>query len=143
MTLIKYNPNHRTRTSDPFSSLFDKFFYDTLEDSSARRFLPQANILESEKSYEIQMAIPGMKKDGFNIDLEDGKLHISGDRNADSGDGKTIHHQEMIYGSFKRVFQVPDDADRNGISASYGDGILTVQILKDKKKIQKHKIEVK
>ena len=47
MTLIKYSPNQRSVSRDPFLNLFDKFFYDTLEDSSVRRFLPQANILES------------------------------------------------------------------------------------------------
>jgi HSP20 family protein len=143
MTMIKYNPNHRTAASDPFLSLFDKFFYDTLEDSSASRFLPQANILESEKSYEIQMAIPGMKKGEFNIDLEDGKLNISGERNVEDREGITVHRQEIVYGSFKRVFKVPEDADQNSISASYADGILKVQIQKDEKKTLKHKIVVK
>ncbi|MBR9998071.1 MAG: Hsp20/alpha crystallin family protein [Cyclobacteriaceae bacterium] len=143
MTLIKYNPNHRSTSSDPFLSMFDKFFYDTLEDSSARRFLPQANILESEKTYEIHMAIPGMKKDGFNIDLEDGKLHISGERNTDSSENVTVHRQEIVLGSFRRIFQVPEDADQNKISASYTDGILKIQIPRDEKKTLKHKISVK
>jgi HSP20 family protein len=143
MTLIKYNPNHRVSKSDPFLSLFDKFFYDTLEDSSVSRFLPQANILESEKLYEIQMAIPGMKKSDFKIDLENGKLQISGERNVENNEGVTIHHQEIVYGTFNRVFQVPEDADQNNISASYADGILKVQIQKDEKKTLKHKIAVK
>ncbi len=143
MTLIKYNPNHRTMESDPFLSLFDKFFYDTLEDSSVSRFLPQANILESEKLYEIQMAIPGMKKNDFSIDLEDGKLQISGERNTENNEGVTVHRQEIVYGSFKRIFKVPEDADQNNISASYADGILKVQIQKDEKKTLKHKISVK
>lgn len=143
MTLIKYNPNHRTSESDPFLNLFDKFFYDTLEDSSVNRFLPQANILETEKYYEIQMAIPGMKKGDFIIDLENGKLQISGERNAVKNEDTTMHRQEIVYGSFKRVFQVPEDADQNNISASYNDGILKVQIQKDEKKTLKHKIDVK
>lgn len=143
MTLIKYNPNHRSVSRDPFLNLFDKFFYDTLEDSSMRRFLPQANILENEKDYEIHMAIPGMKKNGFNIDLEDGKLHISGERNSDSNENVTVHRQEIVYGNFSRIFQIPEDADQNRISASYADGILKIQIPKDEKKTLKHKIQVK
>jgi len=143
MTLIKYNPNHRTAASDPFLNLFDKFFYDTLEDSSVSRFLPQANILEAEKYYEVQMAIPGMKKSAFNIEVEDGKLQISGERNVENQEGVTVHHQEIANGTFKRIFQVPEDADQNNISASYADGILKVQIRKDEKKTLKHKIEVK
>ena len=143
MTLIKYNPNHRSVSSDPFLNLFDKFFYDTLEDSSASRFLPQANILETEKVYEIQMAIPGMKKDGFSIDLEDGKLQIAGERNHEEDEKVTVHRREIVYGSFNRTFQVPEDADQNKISASYEDGILKIQIPKDEKKTLKHRIQVK
>ena len=89
------------------------------------------------------MAIPGMKKDGFNIDLEDGKLHISGERNNDSNENVTVHRQEIVFGNFSRIFQIPEDADQNRISASYADGILKIQIPKDEKKTLKHKIQVK
>ncbi len=143
MTLIKYNPNYRRIVPGSFNSLFDKFFYDTLEDSSVNRFLPQANVLESEKYYEIHLAVPGMKKDAFNIKVEDGRLFIEGERNVNFGDNLTVHRQEINYGTFQRVFHVPEDANQNKISASYSDGILNIQIQKDVKKTLKQKIEVK
>jgi len=143
MTLIKYNPNYRRTVPGSYNSLFDKFFYDTLEDSSVNRFLPQANVLESEKHYEIHLAVPGMKKDQFNIKVEDGKLFIEGERNVEFQKNLTVHRQEINYGAFKRIFHVPEDADQNKISASYADGILSLQIQKDVKKTLKHKIEVK
>lgn len=143
MTLIKYNPNYRSNVSDSFLNLFDKFFYDTLEDSSVSRFLPGANVLEHEKNYEVQMSVPGMKKDDFNINVEDGKLHISGERNYELDEKTVVHRKELRYGNFERVFQLPEDADQNKISASYTDGILYITIEKDVKKTQKHKISVK
>ena len=143
MTLIKYNPRLRNNHPGSFVNFFDSFFYDSLEDSSANRFLPQANILENEKSYELQLAIPGLKKEDFNIDLEDGKLLISGERDAVLKEGEKIHKQEIKYGSFKRVFHLPENADPNKITASYVDGILYLQILKDVKKVLKQKISVK
>jgi len=114
-----------------------------LEDSSVDRFLPSANILETEKAYEVQLAVPGMKKDNFNIDLEDGKLFISGERNFNTSEGTTVHHQEILQGNFKRTFHLPEDADTKKISASYIDGILYIEILKDVKKVLKQKISVK
>ena len=143
MTLIKYNPYVRNRYPGSFVNLFDKFFYDRLEDSSVDRFLPSANILESETTYEVQLAVPGMKKENFNIDLEDGKLFISGERNFEAGEGTTVHQREILQGNFKRVFHLPEDADQKKISASYVDGILYIEVQKDVKKVLKQKISVK
>ena len=143
MTLIKYNPYVRKRYPGSFVNLFDKFFYDRLEDSSVDRFLPSANILETEKAYEVQLAVPGMNKEDFNIDLEDGKLFITGERNFETNDETTVHQQEIVHGSFRRVFHLPEDADMKKISANYVNGILNIEILKDVKKVVKQKISVK
>lgn len=143
MTLVKYNPYVRRHFPGSFVSLFDKFFYDQLEDSSVDRFLPSANILEREKTYEIQLAVPGMKKENFSIDLEDGNLNISGERNFEFPEGTNVHNQEILQGSFKRVFHLPEDADQKNISASYIDGILKIEVAKDVKKVLKQKISVK
>ena len=143
MTLIKYNPYVRNRYPGSFVNLFDKFFYDRLEDSSADRFLPSANILETEKAYEVQLAVPGMKKEDFNIDLEDGKLFISGERHFENGEGTTVHQNEIHQGSFERVFHLPEDADQKKISANYENGILNIEVAKDVKKVLKQKISVK
>jgi HSP20 family protein len=143
MALIKYNPVYRDHVPGTFSSLFDKFFYDNLEDSSVRRFLPSADVLENEKSYVVNLTVPGMSKSDFEIDLEDGKLFITGERKFESEENTTYHRKEIQYGSFKRVFHLPEDADQKGISAAYNDGILSVTIKKDAKKVLKQKIEVK
>ena len=143
MTLIKYNPYVRNRYPGSFVNLFDKFFYDRLEDSSADRFLPGANILETEKAYEVQLAVPGMRKEDFNIDLEDGKLFISGERHFENDEGTTVHQNEIHQGSFKRVFHLPEDADQKKISANYENGILNIEVVKDVKKVLKQKISVK
>ena len=143
MTLIKYNPYVGKSYPGSFVNLFDKFFYDKLEDSSADRFLPSANILETEKTYEVHLAVPGMKKEDFNIDLEDGKLFISGERRFETNEGTTVHQHEILHGSFKRVFHLPEDADQKKISASYENGILKIEVAKDVKKVLKQKINVK
>jgi HSP20 family protein len=140
---MKYNPYVRNRYPGSYVNLFDKFFYDRLEDSSADRFLPSANILETENVYEVQLSVPGMKKEDFNIDLEDGKLFISGERNFETNEGTTVHQQEILHGNFKRVFHLPEDADQKKISATYVDGVLNIEVQKDVKKVLKQKISVK
>jgi HSP20 family protein len=84
-----------------------------------------------------------MNKEDFHIDLEDGKLYISGERKFETNEGTTVHQQEILHGNFKRVFHLPEDADNKKISASYIDGILKIEVLKDVKKVFKQKIDVK
>lgn len=143
MALIKYNPVYRDHVPGTYTSLFDKFFYDNLEDSSVKRFLPSADVLENEKNYMVNLSVPGLNKPDFEIDLEDGKLFITGERKFEEVEGVNYHRQEIQYGSFKRVFHLPEDADQKGISANYENGILSITIKKDVKKIVKQKIEVK
>ena len=143
MAIIKYNPVYRDHVPGTFPSLFNKFFYDNLEDSSIKRFLPSADVLENENNYMVNLSVPGMSKSDFEIDLEDGKLFITGERKFEEVEGVNYHRQEIQYGAFKRVFHLPEDADKNGVSANYKNGILAIVIKKDEKKVLKQKIEVK
>src|SRR5947207_2923750 len=63
------------------SDLLDNLFNETvLNKPNVNKFIPRADILENEKSYEIQVAVPGIKKEDIKVDLEEGKLTISGER---------------------------------------------------------------
>ena len=61
--------------------------------------------------------------------VEDDVLTISGEKHVERTDEKT-HYSERSYGSFTRAFTLPSDADRNGISANFAKGVLTLQIAK-------------
>ena len=65
-----------------FSNLIDRFFSDSLARTggSAYSFVPKVDILETEKAYELHLAIPGVTKDDFKIDLNYNDLTISGER---------------------------------------------------------------
>jgi HSP20 family protein len=56
-------------------------------------------------------------------------LTISGEKKVERSDEKT-HFSERSYGSFTRAFTLPDDADRDAISARFAKGVLTLQIAK-------------
>lgn len=115
----------------------DEFFNDAV---NARRdkFMPSIDISETETKFHISVELPGMKKDDININLENSRLTISGERRfQDKEDGKTYHRVETRYGSFNRSFQLPDNVDEESIEASYEDGLLNISIDKSEDKVKK------
>ncbi|GAB4232741.1 MAG: Hsp20/alpha crystallin family protein [Ekhidna sp.] len=142
MGLIKYNTNDYRPTS--FGSFMDRFFNDEYMGGSMATFSPKVDIAETEKEYEIQLHVPGMKKNDFNIDLNEDQLTISGERKfGNEKKEKNYHSVESFYGSFNRTFYLPDIVNRDKVDASYQDGILTITLPKDEKKVLKKQIAVK
>ena len=142
---MRYNSALNNYGPTSFSNLIDRFFNDSLARSggSAYSFVPRVDILEEEKSFEIHVAVPGMNKDDFKIDLNDNYLTISGERkNSREKKENNFHSVEIQYGTFSRSFTLPENVDGNGISAKYVDGILEVSIPKDEKKSLKSTIKV-
>ncbi|HKK43898.1 MAG TPA: Hsp20/alpha crystallin family protein [Balneolaceae bacterium] len=128
--------------SKRFSDIMDEFFNDAV---AARRdsFVPSIDISETDNQFLISAELPGMKKEDININLENGRLSISGERNFENEEkGKTYHRVETKYGSFNRSFQLPDNVDESSINAKYEDGLLNISIDKNEEKVKKQ-IEIK
>lgn len=142
MKLVRYN-QLEPQMPATFSGLLDRFFQESFS-PAVKQFSPSVDIAEDEKSYEIQLAVPGVKKSDFKIDLTDGKLTISGERKLEEKkEGKNFHSIETQYGSFTRTFYLPEDVLEENIEASYEDGVLKVTIPKMEKKTNKATIVVK
>ena len=145
MSLMRYNSALNNYAPTSFNSLIDRFFNDSLARSggSAYSFVPRVDILEEEKSFEIHVAVPGVNKEDFKIDVNDNYLTISGERkNSREKKENNFHSVEIQYGTFSRSFTLPENVDANGISAKYVNGILEVSIPKDEKKTLKTTIKV-
>jgi HSP20 family protein len=145
MSLIRYNSALNDYAPSSFSHLIDRFFNDKLTRSggSAYSFVPRVDILEEDKAFEVHVAVPGMSKDDFKIDLNDNVLSISGERkNSREKKENNFHSLEIQYGTFSRSFTLPENVDASKISATYVNGILEVTIPKDEKKIVKSTIQV-
>ncbi|MCS6895267.1 MAG: Hsp20/alpha crystallin family protein [Bacteroidia bacterium] len=126
--------------------LVERMFNETASNfTRMETFVPRVDVVETEKSYEIHVAAPGMKKEDFKVELTEGRLTVSGERKfqKEEGDKKTYHRVETQYGSFMRSFLLPDDVKVDAISAEYTDGILKLHLPKDEKKAQVARIEVK
>ena len=142
MKLIRYNQLD-PQVPASFSGMLDRFFNDSFG-AALKQFNPAVDIAEDEKSYEIHVAVPGVKKQDFKIDLVDGKLTISGERKMEENkEGKNFHSLETQYGSFSRSFFVPEDVKAEKVEATYEDGLLKLTLPKKEKKVSKASIEVK
>ena len=144
MSIVRYSTaNDFVPTS--FSNLIDRFFNDSLARSggSSYSFVPKVDIIENEKAYEISVAVPGLNKEDFKIDLNDNFLTISGERKfSKEKKENNLHVVETQYGNFSRSFSLPENVDASKITAAYTNGILEITIPKDEKKVLKTTIKV-
>ena len=90
---------------------------------------PKVEVQENGKTYTITVELPGVEQRDVKVLVEDDVLTISGEKHVERTDEKT-HYSERSYGSFTRAFTLPSDADRNGISANFSKGVLTLQVAK-------------
>ena len=138
-SLIKLNSNGKNVMFPEFPSLFDDFLTKDFFNLGSRGYsnsttLPAVNVKETDSTFELEMAVPGMDKKDFKIELEQHSLVISAQHEAKHEekreDGKYTR-KEFSYQSFKRSFHLPqnlvNDAD---INATYKDGILHISIPK-------------
>ncbi len=103
-------------------------------------FIPQIDIYEDPNNITVIADMPGVDKDGVNINLEDDQLTISG-KLPSPGESGTILHREYEVGNYFRQFTLSDVIDREKISAKISDGVLTVTLPKTKAAVPR-KIEV-
>lgn len=121
-----------------FPSFFNRFFNDDLMDwnnsnfSSTNTSLPAVNVKEDDNKYEIEVAAPGMKKDDFNVKIENDVLTISSERKEETkNDEKGYSRREFSYQSFQRSFTLPEGhVLTDKIQAKYNDGILHIELPK-------------
>lgn len=137
MSLIKYNRPNTDLLSRSFNDIIDEFF-NNAPAFRKDRFMPSVDISEDEKQFEVSVALPGMKKEDIKVDLENGRLSISGERKMENQEnGKNYYRVESAFGSFSRSFFLPDSVDEDSIEAKYEDGLLNITIQKDETKTRK------
>ena len=100
--------------------------------------LPKVNIKETADAFIVEMAVPGLKKSDFNIDIDNQLLSISTET-KEAHEAKDAHYtrREFGYSSFKRTFTLPESVDDDKINASYNEGILNILLPKKEEAKQK------
>lgn len=100
--------------------------------------LPRVNIRETKEAYFVEMAVPGLKKSDFQIDLDNKLLTIAADWDEGTRE-EEVHflRREFEYASFKRTFTLPETVKEDAIKARYNNGILSLHLPKREEAIQK------
>ncbi|PTX22566.1 heat shock protein Hsp20 [Pontibacter mucosus] len=138
--MSRRNKGSMTPTRSVFSDLFsdvDRFFDTDFWGIPSRvgpqmmANMPATNIRENEKDFSIELAVPGMKKEDFNIDVHNNMLTISCEREEDNKEEEeNFMRREYNYSSFSRSFRLPETVKEQDIKASYKDGVLHVMVPK-------------
>ena len=122
-----HNPNRSL--FDAFDSLLKPMFFDEQRDM-------RTDIKETETGYELDIEMPGFRKDQISVSLEDGYLQVSGTKTAkEEGDNDGVKYlRKEISESFQRSYYVGTEVNEESIKAKYDNGILSLSIPKPQPK---------
>lgn len=150
MTLVRFKPAAKDFFRDSvvpsnMMGLIDSVFNDSVAKFERSVFFtPRVDVIEKAAQYEIHMALPGMVKDQISIEVEKDTLKISGERKMkEAGEGEKFHKIENYYGTFSRIFNLPEHADKERIEASFENGMLLVTVPKLEVKEIKNTVKIK
>ena len=136
MNLVKRNH------SNGYPGAMDQIFKDLLGGTQyVQRATPPVNIKETEQFFAVELIAPGLKKEDFNIEIDNGLLTISSQTQAEKTEqeeGKYTR-KEFTKSSFKRSFTLPETVNEADINAAYADGILTLTLPKKEEALPKAK----
>ncbi|WPP50214.1 Hsp20/alpha crystallin family protein [Catalinimonas niigatensis] len=132
MTLVRYN------------NWLPKFFDDNFTKELEHRFdhnsygskssIPAVNVKETKNAFELEVAVPGMKKDDFKVEINNDVLTIAAkqeDKKEEKDDNGKYTRREFHYHSFQRSFRLPkNQVDGDNIAAKYEHGVLYLNVPK-------------
>ena len=92
---------------------------------------PACNTYEDEQGFWVEAAVPGFDQKEIEIAIEDGVLTVKGERKSDAPEpNRTYFVREIGKGAFSRSFRLPSNVEPNKVSASYKNGVLTIELPK-------------
>jgi HSP20 family protein len=142
--LIPFNRNLGIRTPgfEDFYNMLDDFFSDTWSRRSLTRGTFKVDVRDNGKEYLIEAELPGVKKEEVNIELFEGRLTVSVNREENVQEEKGNYlHRERLYSSMKRSIYLAD-AKVEGITAKMQDGVLNIHVPKNVKEDHSVKINI-
>ena len=153
MTKVIYNPIFPAIDRDEFLTPFDRMFDQIVETAfpdvaktvGVKPFqgtaYPKVNVYEYDDKVGVVAEIPGLDKKDLKIEVEDGKLTISGDKHGIFDDtGAKVIRRELKHSSFRRSFELGDLLDGSKIKANFKDGLLSIDVPKTEPKKPEKKL---
>jgi HSP20 family protein len=107
------------------------------------KFLPEVNVVETDKALEVAVELPGMKAEDVKVEIRENALWVTGEKKEEKEEkGKTFHRIERRAGMFRRVLPLPVEVMEQQVDARFVDGVLKVTLPKAEKVAPKQ-IEIK
>lgn len=121
------------RSQNWLPSIFNDFF-DNEWMVKANATAPAINVIETEKAYKVELAAPGMTKEDFNVRIdEENNLVISMEKKTENKeekkDGRYLR-REFSYSKFQQTMILPENVDKDHISAQVENGVLNIELPK-------------
>tara|TARA_R110000868_G_scaffold117600_9_gene312319 strand:+ start:1487 stop:1900 length:414 start_codon:yes stop_codon:yes gene_type:complete len=123
---MRYEMSELNTALNPFNSLFNF----GLEKNLERLWKPNVDIHEEDESWQLSVDLPGIPKEQIKVDVLDGQLVISGERESKT---EVKGYSERRYGRFERRFNLPERIEASKIKANYAHGVLNLTIPKEEK----------
>ena len=121
------------RTNSWIPTVFNDLFYSDLM-PKVNQTAPAINVKESDNAYTVELAAPGMKKEDFNVHVNDeGNLVVkleSKQEHKEEDKNTRYLRREFSYTKFEQTLMLPDDVKKDAISAKVENGVLTVELPK-------------
>lgn len=132
------------KTEDMFPVIFEDFFkpwnewFDNNNSFGGKLIrIPAVNVTDNKDNYLVSLAVPGLKKSDFKINVEGNMLTISCEKEESKGEKEIKYtRKEYNYSFFSRSFTIPDEVLADKIEAVYEDGLLKL-VLPKKVGVQK------
>ena len=142
MTLIKWQPKPMNVFDDMDSMIHSLFNTDwNFPARNTQNWSPAVDVKETDNSLVLTADIPGLTKKDIKVNVANGKLSISGERTYETDqENDNYHYRERRFGTFDRSFKLPDTVDEDNISASFKNGILSIQLPKHEVEMPKDRL---
>jgi len=111
--------------------MFDDTFGLSAEGAHTRAWVPAVDVAEDEHSYTLALELPGVKSEDVTIQVQGKRLLVQGEKKQQlESQADRVHRFERSFGSFQRVFVLPDTVDVERIAAAAENGVLTITLPK-------------
>lgn len=145
MSIVRYDPFRDLRSlQDEVNRLFSTNLSRAFGEEGIARgaWNPSVDIYENKDQIVLEAELPGMKREDFDLSIENNVITLRGERRFEKkDDGDNYHRVERAYGSFTRSFTLPQTVEAEGVTAEYRNGVLRV-VMPKREEVKARRIEI-
>lgn len=146
MSIVRYDPFRDLRNlQEEVNRLFTGNMARAFDEEGIARgaWSPSVDIYENKEHIVLEAELPGMKREDFDLSVENNVITLRGERHFEKKDESDNYHRvERAYGSFTRSFTLPNTVTAEGATADYSNGVLRVTMPK-REETKARRIEIK